>query len=68
MNELEELRVLLPGWIEHNEEHAAEFWQWAKQAREAGEEIITAAHQMESVNRSLRAALGKLEGGLERPH
>lgn len=67
MNEIEKLRVLLPHWIEHNEEHAAEFRQWAKRAGEAGVEIIAAAHQMESVNRSLRAALKKLGGALESP-
>lgn len=65
MNEIEKLRVLLPHWIEHNEEHVAEFRQWAKRADEAGADIIAAAHQMEFVNRSLRAALEKLGGALE---
>lgn len=68
MNEIEKLRVLLPHWIEHNEEHAAEFRQWAERTDEAGAEIMAAAHQMEIVNRSLRAALEKLGGALEPPH
>ncbi len=67
MNEIEKLRVLLPHWIEHNEEHAAEFRQWAERAGEAGTEIIAAAHQIEIVNRSLRVALEKLGGALEPP-
>lgn len=65
MNELEKLRVLLPHWIEHNEEHAAEFRQWAKRAGEAGPDIVAAAHQMGGVIRSLWAALEKLGGALE---
>jgi hypothetical protein len=31
----EKLRVLLPHWIEHNAEHAAEFRQWAEWAVES---------------------------------
>ena len=30
MNEVEKLRVLIPHWIEHNEEHANEFRRWAE--------------------------------------
>lgn len=67
MNEIEKLRVLLPHWIEHNEEHATEFRQWAKRTNEASTDIIAAAYQMEIVNRSLRAALEKLGGPLEPP-
>ena len=32
----DKLRILLPHWIEHNAEHAAEFRQWAGKARGAG--------------------------------
>jgi hypothetical protein len=32
VTDLEKLRVLLPHWIEHNAEHAAEFRQWAERA------------------------------------
>jgi len=34
--DLDKLRVLLPHWIEHNEEHAASFESWAAKARVAG--------------------------------
>ena len=61
----EKLRALLPHWIEHNDEHAAEFRTWADRARAAGQdevadEIDTAAKALGWVNESLHAALEKL--------
>jgi hypothetical protein len=61
----DKLRALLPHWIEHNGEHAAEFRAWAEKARAAGwpeaaEEIDTAAKELGWVNESLRAAMEKL--------
>jgi len=35
-DDLAKLRILLPHWIEHNEEHAASFQRWAARARELG--------------------------------
>ena len=64
MNEIEKLRVLIPHWIEHNQEHAAEFRQWAEQAREATPEILAAADKMILANASLEVALEKLGGAL----
>jgi hypothetical protein len=63
----EKLRALLPRWIEHNAEHAAEFRLWAEKARAAGqkevaEEIDTAAKELGWVNEALSAALQKLGG------
>jgi len=65
--DLEKLRALLPHWIEHNAEHAAEFRTWAEKARAAGqgavaEEIETAAKELGWVNGALSAALQKLSG------
>jgi hypothetical protein len=41
MTELDKLRALLPHWIEHNAEHAAEFRNWAEKARATGwEEVL----------------------------
>lgn len=59
------LRALLPHWMEHNDEHAAEFRLWADKARAAGhekvaEEIDTAAEQLGQVNEALREALNNL--------
>ncbi|MBN1657919.1 MAG: hypothetical protein JXA93_05930 [Anaerolineae bacterium] len=65
--DLDKVRVLLPHWIEHNDEHAAEFRAWAEKARAAGredvaEEIETAAKELGWVNDALKAALSVLEG------
>jgi len=59
------LRVLLPHWIEHNAEHAAEFRDWAGKARSAGleevaEEIDTAAKELGWVNEALNTALRQI--------
>lgn len=37
MNDLEKLRILIPHWIEHNAEHAAELHTWAERMQLAGE-------------------------------
>jgi len=68
MNEAEKLRVLIPHWIEHNQEHAAEFRKWADQAGEARPEILAAAAEMIRANASLEAALEKLGGALAYDH
>lgn len=68
MNEKEKLRVLIPHWIEHNEEHADDFRRWSEQAGEAGVEILTAAEGMAHVNKSLAKALEKLGGPLSSDH
>jgi len=64
--DMERLRVLLPHWIEHNNEHAAGFQEWAEKARAAGredvtEEIALAAKELGWANEALSAALKKLE-------
>ena len=69
MNDIEKLRALLPHWMEHNHEHAAEFARWAERATSAGQgeaaEIIrAAAREMEGANATLQAALDKLGGPL----
>lgn len=65
-DDLAKLRVLLPHWIEHNREHAANFREWAGRAREGGREdaaaeIGRAAEQMEEANRALERALQALQ-------
>jgi len=62
------LSILLPHWIEHNEEHAASFQGWAGRAREIGleavaEQIEVAVKRMASCNQALSAALKALEEG-----
>jgi hypothetical protein len=67
MNELEKLRVLIPHWIEHNEEHAEEFRHWAIEAGEASADILAAAETLAHSNEFLVSALEKLGGALSYP-
>ncbi len=68
MKEEDKLRVLIPHWLEHNQEHADEFRRWAETAGEVGSEILAAAEAMNAANQSLAAALEKLGGALEHHH
>jgi len=68
MQETDKLRVLIPHWIEHNREHAAEFRDWAERAGEAAPEILAAADVVIQANASLDAALEKLGGPLDYQH
>lgn len=61
------LRLLLPHWIEHNEEHAGEFRKWAERARDAGEvhvadHLLTAAQKLVQATEALQGALDHLGG------
>jgi hypothetical protein len=67
MTDGDKVRALLPHWIEHNAEHAAEFRRWAEKVRAAGQEevadeIALAAKELGWVNEALNAALDKLGG------
>jgi hypothetical protein len=58
----DKLRTLLPHWIEHNAEHAAEFLRWAEKIladgdQQVAEELALAAKQVGWVNEALKAAL-----------
>jgi hypothetical protein len=64
MNEIDKLRVLIPHWIEHNNEHADEFRRWAEQAGDASADILAAAEAMAHINERLIFALEKLGGAL----
>jgi len=66
-DDLAKLRLLLPHWIEHNEEHAESFREWVGKAREMGLEtaarpIEEAVERMAACNEALAAALKALEG------
>jgi hypothetical protein len=62
MTKQDKLRTLLPHWIEHNAEHAADFRLWAAVVGEAESDIEAAAAQMEAANEALAMALAKLGG------
>jgi hypothetical protein len=65
LSNIDKLRVLLPHWIHHNAEHAAEFRRWAEKAGDAREDIRAAAEQMDLANHKLESALKQLGGALE---
>jgi hypothetical protein len=68
MNETDKLRVLIPHWIEHNNEHAAEFRRWAEQAGDVSADLLAAAEAMAHVNEHLVSALEQLGGALAWSH
>jgi hypothetical protein len=66
-DDLAKLRILLPHWIEHNQDHAQGFRKWAEKAREMGlegvaEQIEVAVERMAVCNEALAEALKALEG------
>ncbi len=68
-NTIKKLRVLLPHWIEHNNNHVAEFRKWESEARtESGQEVALlldkAISDMEEAGKSLSEALEKVGGPL----
>jgi hypothetical protein len=67
VNDQEKLRVLIPHWIEHNAEHAAEFRRWAGRAGSVSAEIHAAAEAILRANAELADALDKLGGPAEEP-
>jgi hypothetical protein len=68
MTDTDKLRVLLQHWIEHNEEHAAEFLRWSEKAGPAAPAVRQAAEKMKAVNGELSCALDLLGGPAELPH
>jgi hypothetical protein len=68
MDETQKLRVLLPHWIQHNVEHAAEIRDYAGRIGRVKEGLLAAAQLLERANDSLSEALGALGGPLEHYH
>ena len=64
MRDSEALRALLPRWIEHNDEHAAWFREWALRNGEVDEDLLEAARLLEKATALLRSALEELSGPL----
>ena len=62
------LKILLSHWIEHNQDHAEEFTEWALKAKSNGkgevhDHMMKAIQQMNGANKSLLAALERLKEG-----
>jgi hypothetical protein len=68
MNETEKLRMLIPHWVEHNDEHAEEYYRWAGKTAEAGADLLAAVEMLKRVNQALSIALEKLGGAISQPH
>ena len=67
--ELKKLNILLEHWIEHNEEHAGEFREWAEKVNEfqngsVSEKIAAAADGMIKANEPLQDAMKALNEGM----
>jgi hypothetical protein len=62
MNEMERLRVIIPLWLQHNEEHVEEYRRWAEGDTEASADLLDAVDAMKRVNQALDAVLEKLNG------
>jgi hypothetical protein len=65
MDDMEKLAVLLPHWIEHNQEHSIEFENWAIKASDFGkvlaaEKIRNAVEALLLANKSLQEAQTEL--------
>jgi hypothetical protein len=68
MDQIEKLRVLLPHWIEHNGEHAAEFRDYAERSGKVKDKLLAAAQLMDDANARLSDALTELGGPQEHRH
>jgi hypothetical protein len=60
--------MLIPHWIEHNNEHAEEYQRWAEKAAEASIDILAAVDALKKVNWALGIALEKLGGETSHLH
>ena len=63
--DMEKLEILLKHWVEHNEEHAGEFQEWAEKAKSRGhtdahDDILSAVENMRKANEYLLKALEDL--------
>ncbi|MCK4838208.1 MAG: hypothetical protein KAS94_05355 [Desulfobulbaceae bacterium] len=71
---IEKLRILLPHWIEHNDNHIAEFSKWQQvAAEETGNQIVdeqlnAAVAAMKKSGEALTEVLKELGGAVEGHH
>ena len=66
-DEKENLKALLKYWIAHNEDHSAEFREWAEKSKAMGEnevarDIQQAVEQMDKATALFSQSLKKLGG------
>jgi hypothetical protein len=68
VNDQEKLRVLIPHWIEHNNEHASEIQRWAEATGIVAQDLLAAVEAIHQVNQTLAMALEKVGGAVPHPH
>ncbi|MBT9163849.1 MAG: hypothetical protein DDT24_00769 [Chloroflexi bacterium] len=66
MDDRKRLQILLDHWMEHNRDHAEEFQEWARRARDFAEEaasdnISKAVGRLEEANEFLLRAAEELK-------
>jgi hypothetical protein len=61
MNDMQKLRLLIPLWIEHNDERAEEYRCWAEGTAEVSADLLEAVEALRRFNQALSAVLKKLE-------
>lgn len=66
MDEIKKLKILLNHWIEHNDEHAKAYQDWAKKAMILGNEEVSKIfeilyYETEKMNRLIEKAMEKLD-------
>lgn len=66
MDEIKRLKILLHHWMEHNEEHAEIYRDWAKRAMNFGNEEVSKIFELlyyetERLNRLVEKAIEKLD-------
>ena len=60
--------MLIPHWMDHNDEHAEEYRRWAVEAAEVSADLLAAIDALKKVNQTLGVALEKLGGAKVHPH
>jgi hypothetical protein len=68
MNESEKLKMLLNHWMEHNNEHAAIYKDWAEKASAFGNEGLSETlgrlyHESKKLNLLFEEAIRKIDQG-----
>ena len=68
---LEKLKMIMPYWLRHNNEHIEEDKKWLAKVEEAGlkgvaEDLRKVIQLSEEMNRYIESAIGKLGGAAEK--
>ena len=59
MDDLDKLKILLPHWMEHNDEHAKTYKDWAEKMSSLGKEELSEA--LEAIHQESRKLRGLFE-------